>query len=108
MKLIFAIINNDDSSAVSSALTQNGYFATKLASTGGFLMSGNTTFLIGTDDDKVDDAINIISEHSKKRSQMMPSSASYGIGGMYSSFPVEVTVGGATVFVTDVDRFEKL
>lgn len=107
MKLIFAIINNDDSSAVSSALTKGGFFATKLASTGGFLMAGNTTFLIGTDDDKVDDAIGIISEHSKKRAQMMPSSASYGIG-MYSSFPVEVTVGGATVFVTDVDRFEKL
>lgn len=107
MKLIFAIINNDDSSAVSSALTKGGFFATKLASTGGFLMAGNTTFLIGTDDEKVDEAIDIISEHSKKRSQMMPSTASYGIG-MYSSFPVEVSVGGATVFVTDVDRFEKL
>lgn len=107
MKLIFAIINNDDSSAVSSALTKKGFFTTKLASTGGFLMAGNTTFLIGTEDEKVDEAIEIISEHSKKRTQLMPSAASYGMG-MYTSYPIEVTVGGATVFVTDVDRFEKL
>ena len=49
MKLIFAIVNSDDSSAVSAALTRGGFFVTKLASTGGFLMSGNTTFLICTE-----------------------------------------------------------
>lgn len=49
MKLIYAIVSSDDSSAVSAALTQNGFFATKLASTGGFLKAGNTTFLICTE-----------------------------------------------------------
>lgn len=107
MKLIFAIVSNDDSSSVSSALTKEGFFTTKLASTGGFLMAGNTTFMIGTEDENVEKALEIISEHSKKRTQMVPSSATYGIG-MYSSFPVEVTVGGATIFVTDVERFEKV
>ena len=70
-------------------------------------MAGNTTFLIGTDDDRVDDVIRIIGMHSKKRTQMVPSSASYGVG-MYTSFPVEVQVGGATIFVTNIERFEKL
>ena len=107
MKLIYAIVSNDDSSAVSSALTKAGFFATKLASTGGFLMAGNTTFMIGTDDDKVEEAIAVISKHSRKRTQMVPSSATYGVG-MYASFPVEVTVGGATVFVLDVEDFQKL
>lgn len=107
MKLIFAIVSNDNSSSVSSALTKEGFFTTKLASTGGFLMAGNTTFMIGTEDENVEKALEIISEHSKKRTQMVPSSATYGIG-MYSSFPVEVTVGGATIFVTDVERFEKV
>ena len=60
MKLVFAIVNNDDSHSVSSALTQGGYQATKLASTGGFLMAGNTTFMICSDDGKVDDVIQII------------------------------------------------
>ena len=107
MKLIFAIVSNDDSSRVSKELTKNKYSVTKLATTGGFLMAGNTTFLIGTDDDRVDDVIRIIGMHSKKRTQMVPSSASYGVG-MYTSFPVEVQVGGATIFVTTIERFEKL
>ena len=107
MKLILAIVSSDDSSMVSSALTKNNFSVTKLATTGGFLMSGNTTFLIGTEDENVDKAINVIGEHSKKRKQMVPSSASYGVG-MYTSFPVEVTVGGATIFVLDVEQFKKL
>ena len=107
MKLIYAIVSHDDSSAVSSALTKAGFFATKLASTGGFLMAGNTTFMIGTEDDKVDEAIAVIAKHSRKRTQMVPSSATYGMG-MYATFPVDVTVGGATIFVTNVERFEKL
>lgn len=107
MKLVLAIVSGDDSAMVSSALTKNRFSVTKLATTGGFLMSGNTTFLIGTEDDKVETCINIIGEHSKKRKQMVPSSASYGVG-MYTSFPVEVTVGGATIFVLDVEQFTKL
>ncbi len=50
MKLILAIVSNDDSGAVSSALTREGYSVTKLATTGGFLMAGNTTFIAGVDD----------------------------------------------------------
>ena len=107
MKLIFAIVSKDDSSRVSKELTKNKYSVTKLATTGGFFMAGNTTILIGTDDDRVDDVIRIIGMHSKKRTQMVPSSASYGVG-MYTSFPVEVQVGGATIFVTNIERFEKL
>ena len=107
MKLIFAIVSNDDSSKVSKELTKNRFSVTKLATTGGFLMAGNTTFIIGTEDERVDEAIEIIGKHSKKRTQMVPSSASYGFG-MYTSFPVEVQVGGATIFVMNVERFEKL
>ncbi|MDE7195176.1 MAG: cyclic-di-AMP receptor [Oscillospiraceae bacterium] len=107
MKLIFAIINNDDSHAVQSALTKGGIQATKLSSSGGFLMAGNTTFMICSEDDKLEEIIEIIRKHSHRRKQFVPNSASYGIGS-YTSFPVEVTVGGATVFVTNVERFEKI
>ena len=100
-------MNNDDSHAVSSALTKAGFSATKLASTGGFLMSGNTTFLICADDDKVEDIIEVIKKKSHKRKQFVPSATSYGIG-TYNSIPVEVTVGGATIFVTNIERFEKV
>jgi len=107
MKLMFAIVNNDDSHSVSTALMNNGFQATKLASTGGFLMSGNTTFLLCIEDSRVDDVINVIKEHSHKRKQFVPNAASYGAGG-YTSFPVEVSVGGATIFVSNIERFEKL
>ena len=107
MKLIIAIINKDDSSEVSGALTRERFSVTKLATTGGFLMSGNITLLIGTDDEKVDQAISIISTHSKSRTELVPSTATYGIG-ITTSFPQEVTVGGATIFVVDVEKFIKV
>lgn len=107
MKLIYAIINNDDSHAVQSALTKNGIQTTKLASSGGFLMSGNTTFIICSEDDRIDGIIEIIKKHSHKRKQFVPNTATYG-DGSYASFPVEVSVGGATIFVTNVERFEKV
>ncbi|HCC35061.1 MAG TPA: transcriptional regulator [Ruminococcaceae bacterium] len=106
MKLIMAIVNRDDSGTVSRALTDGGFSVTKLATTGGFLKVGNTTFLIGADKDRVEQAIKIIAEHSQKRTQMMPDTSSYSSD--FISLPIEVTVGGATVFVMDVERFEKL
>ena len=107
MKMVIAVVNSDDSNAVMRALTKNGYSATKLATTGGFLMMGNTTFLIGIDEEKVDDVISLISSHSKKRKQVMPAATSYGVG-MYDPLPIEVTVGGASIFVMDIERFEKV
>lgn len=107
MKLVYAIVDNDDSKAVSSVLTQNGFSVTKLASTGGFLMSGNTTFLICTDNDRVDELIELIRQHSRKRNRIAPQHNSYETRS-YSNAPSEVSVGGATVFVTDIERFEKL
>lgn len=107
MKLVLAIMSNDDSPAVSSALTKENYQVTRLATTGGFLRSGNTTLIVGTDDDKVEHAIEIIGEYSRRRTEVVPSTASYDIG-RYASFPVEVQVGGATIFVVDVEQFIKL
>ena len=106
MKLIIAIVNKEDSNTVSSALTQEGFSVTRLATTGGFLRAGNTTFMLGVEDDRVDAAIAILEKYSKKRTQTVPSATYGAIAG--HSFPMEVTVGGATVFVTDIERYEKL
>ena len=106
MKLIIAIVQDEDSSRLIGQLMNDGFGVTKLATTGGFLMSGNTTFLVGTEDNRVVDVIAIIEKHSKKRTQMVPSTT-YG-DSEYASYPVEVTVGGATIFVLDIERFEKV
>ena len=86
MKLILAIVSNDDSGAVSSALTREGFSVTKLATTGGFLMAGNTTFISGVDDEKVDTVIGIIAKYSSRRTQIVPSTSTMEVG-MYFLLP---------------------
>ncbi len=107
MKLITAIVNKEDAGAVNTALTRGGFSVTRLPTTGGFLMSGNMTLLIGTEDEKVDRCIELIASCSKQRKEVVPSTANYGMG-VTAAYPLEVTVGGATVFVTNIERFEKL
>lgn len=107
MKLILAIVSSDDSGAVLTALTKEHFSVTKLATTGGFLKSGNTTIIVGVEDGQVDEVIQVISKHSSRRTQIVPSASAMDIG-MYSSFPVEVTVGGSTIFVMNVERYEKV
>ena len=107
MKLILAIVSNEDSPTLSSELNKAKFSVTRLATTGGFLKAGNTTLIIGTEDDKVNDVLKIIKEESRQRTENIPSTASYDIG-RYAAFPVEVQVGGATVFVIDVEQFVKM
>ena len=108
MKLILAIVNNDDSTRVSAALTEAGFGVTRLATSGGFLMVGNTTLLIGTEDDQVQKAMEIIREHCPTRKQVNAATASYGRGMSHMSIQEEVKVGGATIFVLDVAHMEKI
>ena len=107
MKLILAIVSNEDSSTLSTELNKADFQVTKLATTGGFLKAGNTTLIVGTQDEKVDDVLRIIKDKSQSRTEVIPSTASYDVG-RYAAFPVEVQVGGATVFVIDVEQFIKL
>lgn len=107
MKLVLAIVSNDDSSSVSAALNKENYQVTRLATTGGFLRAGNTTLIVGVENDKVDGCLEIIGRECSKRTEVVPSTASYDIG-RFAAFPVEVQVGGATVFVIDVEQFHKL
>ena len=99
MKLITAIVNKEDSKNVCNELLKSKFYVTRLATTGGFLMAGNMT--------RVDDCIDIISKCCKQRTEIVPGTATLGLG-IESTMPMEVTVGGATVMVTNVERFEKL
>jgi len=108
MKLIIAIVQDEDAGKLISNLMQEGYSVTKLATTGGFLRSGNTTLLTGMEDNKEEAALNIISEFCRSRKQIVTSpSPVSGSPGVYVPYPIEVMVGGATVFVLDVDKFIK-
>lgn len=107
MKMIIAIVNHDDSNEVCSALTENSYMFTKVSSFGGFLRAGNTTLLIGVEDCKVSDVMRVIREHCSSKKIMMPAMTYGNLNMIDASNMMEVTVGGATVFVIDAEHFEK-
>ena len=108
MKLVLAIVQDDDAIDLIEELTDKDYRVTKLATTGGFLKSGNTTLMIGVEEKEVKNLINVIEDVCKRRKEMVPTSTPNTIGtnsGMYVPYPIEVEVGGATIFVLDVDQF---
>ncbi|MEE1042365.1 MAG: cyclic-di-AMP receptor [Clostridia bacterium] len=106
MKLIIAIVGDEDSTRLTDKLSKNSIPVTKLASTGGFLRAGNVTLMIGTEDDKVEEIIEIIKSVCKSRKEIVaPTSVSMTAA---ITWPIEITVGGATLFVLDIDRFEKI
>ena len=107
MKLMLIIISSDDAEKVSKALIKEKFIVTKLATTGGLLLNGNTTLLVGTEDEKVEAAANIVSEHCKSRKQPVPREVTDKYS-MFSSLPVDVQVGGATIFVLEVSNFYKV
>ncbi|KAA0560256.1 MULTISPECIES: cyclic-di-AMP receptor [Bacillaceae] len=108
MKVIMAVVQDKDSNRLSNALMEHNFRSTKLASTGGFLKSGNTTFIIGTEDIRVDKALQVIKENCQSRDQMVaPVSPMGGNADSYVPYPVEVAVGGATVFVLPVEQFHQ-
>ena len=109
MKLLIAVIQGEDAAATVQALSGAGISVTKLSSSGGFLQQGNATLMIGVDNDRVDNAIALLRENCRERSQYMtPMPPMVEPGEFFMPYPVEVQVGGATVFVVDVERFEKL
>lgn len=108
MKLIVAVVQDKDVPKLTEEIVKAGFSATKLASTGGFLREGNSTFLIGTEEHQVDEVLNVIRKTCRSREQLVTPMTPVGPGESYVPYPVGVTVGGATVFILSVDRFVKL
>ena len=109
MKLVFAIVHDEDGPKVMEELNKNGFSVTKLCSSGGFLKAGNTTLLVGIEEENLDTVIEVIKKKSKSRKQVINSSMTpNGMGGMFIPYPVEVVVGGATIFVLAVNHIEKV
>ena len=109
MKLLIAIVQDEDANRLVSKLMGEGYGVTKLATTGGFLRSGNTTLLSGVEDGQVDKVIDLIRQVCSPRKQVSAAPSPLGgMNGSYSHYPLEVTVGGATGVVLSVDQFVKV
>jgi len=108
MKLIVSIVHSDDADALIRALQDKGHRCTKISTTGGFLREGNATILIGADPAQVDTVLEIIRDSCHSRTQMVsPLPPVAEAGELYVPRPVEVQIGGATVFVLDVEQSAK-
>jgi uncharacterized protein YaaQ len=109
MRLVISVVQDQDVNRLLSALMEHGYSATKLASTGGFLKQGNTTLLVGVEDNQVSEVTEIIKETCHSRKQLIAPMAPIGrTVNSYTPNPVEVTVGGAAIFVLNVEDFSKV
>jgi uncharacterized protein YaaQ len=108
MKLIFAIIQNDDAKPLTRVLTKHHISVTRISSTGGFLSAGNSILMIGVDEARLQETLDLIKEHSHRRTAAMPAVLMTAAQNADNPLlPIDVTIGGATVFVVDVEQFEK-
>ncbi|AEE90226.1 conserved hypothetical protein [Tepidanaerobacter acetatoxydans Re1] len=107
MKLVMAVVQDNDAGRLIEKLSQKKFGLTKLASTGGFLKSGNTTLMIGVEEERLEELLAIIEKMCKPRKKIVTPLPA-GPADAYVPYPVEVLVGGATVFILDVERFVKV
>jgi uncharacterized protein YaaQ len=109
MKLVLAIVHNEDAGALVDALLAKEHRATRLQSSGGFLKQSNATIVVGAEDDEVEAVLSIVRENCTSRTQVVnPIPPIMEPGEFFMPYPLEVEVGGATVFVLPVERYERL
>ena len=109
VKLVVAIVNPEDAGPLVDALLEREFRATRLHSSGGFLKQSNATVILGVDDEEVEEVLGIVRESCHSRTQLVnPMPPIMEPGEFFLPYPLEVEVGGATVFVLPVERFERL
>jgi uncharacterized protein YaaQ len=107
MKLIIAVVQDQDSDRAIKAINDAGLRVTRVASTGGFFSVGNTTLLCGVNDIQVDSVIAILKSTCERRTRLIPAGPNIVESAAMMGAFVEVEVGGATVFVLEVEHFEQ-
>jgi uncharacterized protein YaaQ len=109
VKLVVAIVHNEDAGPLVDALLDREYRATRLNSSGGFLKQSNATIILGVEDDQTEAVLEIVRETCHARTQVVnPMPPIMEPGEFFMPYPLEVEVGGATVFVVAVERFERI
>lgn len=107
MKLLFVIIQKEDTKPLTDELIDNDFSVTRISSTGGFLSGGNTTLMIGLEPERIDRCLEIIKEKSSRRRSITVPVTMQPRAMDATATPFSVTVGGATVFVIDAESFYK-
>lgn len=109
MKLIVAVVQAKDADGVARVLLERGFQVTRVNSAGGFLRESNVTLFLGVQQVYVAEVLRIVREHCQARTRYVnPLMPILEPAEFYIASPVEVQVGGATVFVLDVERYERV
>jgi uncharacterized protein YaaQ len=109
MQLVLAIVHSDDAPGLIESLTRRGFRATRINTAGGFLKESNATILLGVEVDRVDEVLSVVQSSCQTRTQYInPLPPVMEPGEFYMPYPVEVQIGGATVFVLEIDQFLRL
>lgn len=103
-RLVIAIVNPDDAGPLVDRLVSSGFRLTRLDSAGGFLRRGNATLLLGLPASRVEDLLEIIQAECKTRTVLAYELFVQSTPDLLPALPVEVQVGGATVFVLEVEQ----
>lgn len=108
MKLIVAVIQNEDEDAFVQGLEDNHIGSTRIGSSGGFLRATNVTIMMAVQDEQIEVVVGLLKEHCKRRTRhlypLLPNLEARER--FLGSIPVEV--GGATVFILPMERIEKI
>lgn len=108
MRLVFAVVQDKDANRILETLVDKGFRATRLASTGSFLREGNTTLFVGVEDHQVEEVVTLVGHLGRSREKVVTPLSTVGAPmDSYAPFPVEVLIGGATIFTLPVERFER-
>ncbi len=106
--MIVAVVQAEDAGNLVGQLTRRGFRVTRIKTAGGFLRETNATLFLGVEDDEVDSVMAVVRENcTTRRQQINPVPPVMEPGEFFLPYPVEVEVGGATVWVLDVARFER-
>jgi uncharacterized protein YaaQ len=109
MKLVLAVVQAEDASGLLTQLANRGFRTTRIRTAGGFLRESNATVFVGVEDHEVEAVVQTIRHSCTTRQQQITAiPAVMEPGEFFLPYPVEVEVGGATIFVLDVDRFERV
>ena len=108
MKLILAIVQDYDCDRLLRAVTSAGFGATKIASTGGFLRTGNTTVMMGIEAERIDSCLRLIVQSCKSRVDVQLDPVASEYAEWFASGLHEVTIGGAVIFQLNVSRFVRI
>lgn len=108
MKLVLAVIQNEDESPLIQAMETRGLGITRIGSSGGFLRANNVTLMMAVEDDQIEHVLDLLNKYCKRRTkQLRPSAPAMEAR---ERFPgaVPIQIGGATVFILNLERAERI